>query len=322
LDRAQQSHPRLAFPLATVKKFSDDRAGDLAALVAYYSFFSIFPLLLAAVTVLGFVLDGRPKLRQDLVDSALGQLPVVGDQIGRSGGALQGSGVGLVIGLVGAILAGLGAMTAAQTAMNRIWYVPRADQPTGLQKRARALVALGVVGLGAIGVLVVSNIGSLVSDLGVVSDLAIKLGAFVVSVAVFILAFKVLTSRHLSSRDLAPGAALAAVAWFVLQLVGAWFFRTRVKGASETYGTFALVIGLLSFFYLLAQVTIMCAEVNAVRSLELWPRSFVPGQRTDADRRQVALEVRAQLPEETSIDEVTEVLRASSEPTAPERSSS
>jgi uncharacterized BrkB/YihY/UPF0761 family membrane protein len=175
------------------------------------------------------------------------------------------------------------------------------------------LLALGVLGVGTLGVMVVSNLGSIIPSLGIVSDLAVKAGAFVVSVAVFVLAFKVLTSRPLSWRELAPGAALAAVAWFVLQLVGAWFFRSRVKGASEAYGTFALVIGLLSFFYLLAQVTILCAEVNAVRSLRLWPRSFVPGDQTEADRRLVALEVKAQLPEELSLDDVARVLRSTPE---------
>jgi hypothetical protein len=113
---------------------------------------------------------------------------------------------------------------------------------------------------------------------------------------VFAVAFKVLTSRPLGVRELAPGAAIASLAWFLLQFAGAWFFNSRVKGASNTYGTFALVIGLLSWFYLLAQITLLAAEVNVVRILRLWPRSFVAGDTTEADRIAVAEQLRAQLP--------------------------
>jgi YihY family inner membrane protein len=310
LDRAQERRPRLAFPLAVVKKFGDDKASDLAALVAYYAFFSIFPLMLAVVTVLGFVLDGRPDLQKDLVDGALGQIPVIGQQLDPANGTLEGSGIGLAIGLAGAIFAGLGAMAAAQTAMNRIWYVPVGELPKGLEKRGRAVVALGVIGLGTIGTTIIANLASLLPDLGIVSRIAILAGALVVNVGVFAVAFKVLTSRHLSVRELIPGAVLASVAWFLLQLAGAWYFNTRVKGASDTYGTFALVIGLLSWFYLLAQITILCAEINVVRAFRLWPRSFVPGDGTDADRAVVALRVRAQLPDGWTPDELAATLRS------------
>ena len=310
IDRAQERRPRLAFPLAVFKKFGDDKAGDLAALVAYYAFFSIFPLMLAVVTVLGFVLDGRPSLQHRLENGALSQIPVIGQQISGSGGHLKGSGIGLAIGLVGAAFAGLGAMTAAQTAMNRIWYVTPAEQPSGVTKRVRAVLALGVIGLGTIGATIVANLGSLLPDLGIVSRIGILAGALAVNVGVFALAFKVLTSRPLSVRELIPGALMASVAWFVLQLVGAWYFNSRVKGASNTYGTFALVIGLLSWFYLLAQITILSAEVNVVRAFRLWPRSFVPGDGTDADRAVVALQVRAQLPQGWTPESLEATLRS------------
>jgi YihY family inner membrane protein len=312
LDALQQRHPRVAFPLAVLRKFSDDGAGDLAALIAYYGFFSIFPLMLAVVTVLGFVLEDRPDLREDLVDSALGQLPVIGDQIGGDVGALEGNGIGLVVGLVGAVLAGLGAMSAAQSAMNRVWYVPRADLPKGLEKRGRAVLALAVIGVGTIGSTVVANIGSILPDLGLVSRIAVLAGVLVVNVVVFTVAFQVLTSRPLTWKSQIPGAVLASVAWFVLQLVGSWFFRTRVQGASETYGTFALVIGLLSFFYLLAQITILAAEVNAVRYFRLWPRSFLPGDEVEADRTAVGLQVEAQLPAGWTPERVAATLRSPS----------
>src|SRR6184192_2444493 len=73
LDDHQRTHRWLGFPLAVGKKFGDDQGGYLAALVAYYGFFSLFPLLLVFVTVLGFVLGGNQALTQKVVHSVLAQ---------------------------------------------------------------------------------------------------------------------------------------------------------------------------------------------------------------------------------------------------------
>src|SRR6202043_358476 len=81
LDKFQQRHRALAFPIAVYRKFSDDQAGSLAALVSYYAFVSTFPLLLVLVTVLGMVLSGSPRLQQDVLNSALSEFPVIGQQL-------------------------------------------------------------------------------------------------------------------------------------------------------------------------------------------------------------------------------------------------
>jgi membrane protein len=79
IDDFQQRRRWLAFPVAVVKKYGEDQAGQRAALLAYYGFFSLFPLLLVAVTVLSFVLHGRADLSERVVDSTLAQFPVSGD---------------------------------------------------------------------------------------------------------------------------------------------------------------------------------------------------------------------------------------------------
>src|SRR4051794_39026102 len=95
LDQFQRGHRPLALAVAVFKKFGDDQAGNLAALIAYCAFFSIFPLLLVLVTVTGFVLAGNPELQQRLLDSALSQFPVIGDQLRTNIGAYKGSGLAL-----------------------------------------------------------------------------------------------------------------------------------------------------------------------------------------------------------------------------------
>ncbi|HEX2030978.1 MAG TPA: YhjD/YihY/BrkB family envelope integrity protein, partial [Actinomycetota bacterium] len=147
LDRYQRTHGWLGFPLGVFKKFSEDRAGQLAALVAYYGFFSLFPLMLVLVTVLGWVLAENPDLQKEILDSALRQFPVIGDQIGKNVGALEGTGVALGIGIAGALWAGLAGVKVAQNAMDQVWDVPVKTQPSFPKALLRAVLMLGTLGV-------------------------------------------------------------------------------------------------------------------------------------------------------------------------------
>src|SRR4029079_5089063 len=140
LDRWQRAHPAVAFPVAVLKKFGEDRASSLAALSAYYAFFSMFPLLLAFVSILGFVLEGNPQLRQDVIDTTLERIPVIGAELRDDIHPLTGSGFALAIGLIGALWAGLGVIVSLERAFAEVWDVPRMDQPNGLKARARGLI--------------------------------------------------------------------------------------------------------------------------------------------------------------------------------------
>ncbi len=283
IDKAQRRHRPLAFVVGVFKKFSDDRAGQLAALVAYYSFFSIFPLLLVLVTVLGYVFGNDASVQHDLAGSALSHIPVVGD--GLATGALHGHGAGLMIGLLGALWAGLGATTAAQNAMNAVWDVPVNERPNFIHTRLRALLALAVLGAGLFGTTVLSAIGSLLSGFAVVTQIAVGLGNVALNILVIGLAFAVLTDKKLSRRQILPGATLAGVLYYGLQTLGTRLVARRIDAASDVYGTFASVIGLLTYFYLLAQVTLWAVELNVVLDRRLFPRSLFGGDPTDADRR-------------------------------------
>ena len=146
LDRWQRRHGAVAFPVAVVRKYLDDRGSNLAALIAFYAFFSVFPLLLAFVSVVGFVLEDDPARREDVVDSALAQLPIVGAQLGDDVEPLTGSSVALAVGIAGALWAGLGVTLALGRAFDAISDVPRLQQRNGLRARARGLLMLVVLG--------------------------------------------------------------------------------------------------------------------------------------------------------------------------------
>jgi YihY family inner membrane protein len=288
IDAWQRRRPSTAFPFAVVKKFGDDHAGHLAALVAYYSFFSIFPLLLVLTTILGRVLESRPDLRDDLLDSALAQFPVIGDQLRDSTGSIPGSGLALVIGIVGAIWGGMGAMMAMQNALNGVWNVPYTERPNMVKGRVRALVMLGLFGLGIVGLTAASSVAGLVGDIGVLGDVTSLAVAFALGVGLFLCAFRVLTDAPTTWGDVLPGAVAAALAWSVLQVLGGAFVQHVVANASSTAGVFAVVIGLLSWLYLVAQLTVLSAEINVVRREGLWPRSMTGRDLGEGDKRALA----------------------------------
>src|SRR5689334_22076199 len=150
LDHRQQKIKGVRFIAAVVKKFIDDQAGQLAALIAYYGYFSLFPLLLVFVTILGFVLQGNPGAQESVLNSTLSQYPVIGDQMKHNIHSLQGSGVSLAIGIVGSLLAGLGVTGATQNAFNQVWHVPHKQRPNFVMWRLRGLGLLVVLGALAI----------------------------------------------------------------------------------------------------------------------------------------------------------------------------
>jgi YihY family inner membrane protein len=282
-DGWQRRHAGTAVPVAVVRKFLDDGASSLAGLIAYYAFFSLFPLLLVFVSVLGFVLEDDPSLQQDVLDSALARIPVVGAQLDDEIQPLTGSTVALVVGLAGALWAGLGVTVALQRAFDAIWDVPRLARRGALGARARGIVALVALGVA----LVAATVGAGVAVAGRLGPAAGEAGGLVAALtlntAVFVAAFGLLTARPLHVRELLPGAALAAAGSLVLQAAGGWYVQRTITRGTDTYGTFALVIGLLSWFWLLAHLVLAAAELNVVLRRRLWPRSL-SGDLLAADR--------------------------------------
>ena len=280
-DAWQRRRGLVGLPVAVLKKFGEDSASNLAVVVAYYAFFSLFPLLLALVSVLGFVLEGDPSLRADVVDTALSRIPVIGAQLGGDVHPLAGSVTALAVGLAGALWAGLGVTVALGRAFAVIWDVPRVEQPGGLKARARGLAVLAILAA----TLVASTAATGLAVRGGVNAMrgttvAVSL---VVDVVVFLTIFALLTPPPRRVRDVLPGVALAALGWLVLESAGGWYVERTITHATATYGTFALVIGVLSWFLLGSHLLLVAAEVNVVLRWRLWPRSLT-GDLLPADR--------------------------------------
>lgn len=294
LDGLQRRHRWLAVPVAVLGKFVEDQGYYLAALLAYYGFLSLFPLLLLLVTGLGFALENDPGLQQQILHSALIDFPVIGQQIEGNIHSLHGSVLGVVIGAVGAVLGGLSVAGAGQSVMNRVWAVPRVRRPSigGYYLRGLLLVATLVVGIvltTGLTALTTAVSGLAGDGLATVVRVVASVLAIGVNVVLFLLAFRVLTARSLAPRQLAPGAVFGAVTWQLVQEAGTWLVSHELRGTSATYGLFGIVLGLLTWLYLGGLVIVIGAEINAVRVLGLWPRSLLAlfigsATLTEADR--------------------------------------
>ena len=298
LDRLQQRSRAAGFAIAVVYKYVDDQAGFLAALIAYYAFVSLFPLLLLLTTVLGVLLSDRPEWREDIYDSALNQFPLIGDQLNEPG-TLSGGTTGIVIGIVGALYGGLGVGQALQNAMETIWAVPRNIRPDPIRSRLRSLLLLVVLGTALIATTLLIALGRSSARLGIFGTAAIVIAALALNTTVCVVAFRVTTTRSLTYAQVLPGALCAAVVWQLLQWFGATYIAHVVASASVTNSVFAVVLGLIAFLYLSATSLLICAEINVVHVEKLHPRALLTPftdavDLTRADRKMYEGQAKAQ----------------------------
>ena len=281
LDAVQRANRPVAFVVGVAKHTGTDRGSQLAALVAYYGFFSLFPLLLVLVTFARVVLAGDPSLQDKVIDTALDQVPVVGSELGDVG-STAGSGWILLVGTVVALWAGLGVLDTVQDIVQRVWEIPPAEQTGFLSRKLRSLSLIVVFGV-ALGLVMAIGVAAAVVELPLLARLVTVVLTFILASAVALTALVVLGGGGPPWRDHIPGALLIGLGWVLLQLVGTWVIDARIRGASSTYGTFAVVLGILLWLTILGWLVVLACEINVVRSKRLWPVDLFDGPVADEE---------------------------------------
>ncbi|MBM9459845.1 YihY/virulence factor BrkB family protein [Nocardioides sp. zg-536] len=302
IDRGQRRRSVIGFPLAVVYKFFDDQGNYLAAILTFYAFLSIFPLLLLATSILGFFLEGRPALQEQVLDSALAQFPIIGDQLGRPGG-LQGSTGGIIVGALTALYGALGLGLALQNVQSAAWAVPRNSRPNPIMTRVNSLFILFGAGTAILGL----SIGSAVlTETDLVGELSrhswfhwmIRLLTVVVLGLGMTALLRVAAARAIRDRGIraAPGGFTIAVLWQLLQWIGTVYVTNVIASASRNSMTevFGVVLGLMGLLYIGAIIGVLGIEVNVVIARKLWPRALLTPftdsvDLTEADRRAYAM---------------------------------
>ncbi len=290
IDAFQQSHRVPGFAFSVVKKYGNDNGGSLAVQLTYALFTTIFPLLLLLETVLALVLSGQPSARHAVLHSTFGQFPIVGKQLAQNIHVVRrNSAFGLAVGLVGLVYGATGLAGTGLYAMEQVWSIPGAIRPNYVARLVRSLSFLALLGAGVVVTTFLASFGTFGKH-----DFWFGVGAEViaacVNVGLYAAAFRVLTPKQIDTRHLLPGAVFAGVVWTVLQAVGGYVVGHYLRDDNAVYGMFGIVLGLIAWLYIGAQVTLYAAELNTVIARRLWPRGMVQPPLTEADQRTVALQ--------------------------------
>ena len=272
-DRFQQRHAALAVPVAVFRKFSDDGSANLASMIAFWAFFSLFPLLLVFVTLLGYFLP--TNLKDRVLDHVSAMLPLLNS---GSVHGLNGAWWTLVLGLATALWSGMAVVRNVEYAFNNVWGIPRKERPALVSQIGRALSVLATVGLGLVlSTLVAGFVSGTATgvNLGWYGRVAGYLVALALDIGLFVAAFRILTNRDVSTRDVLPGSLLAGGLFFVLQSLSSLIISRYLQHAQGTYGQFATVITILWWFYLQSMITMVGAELNVVLKTRAHPRGLI-----------------------------------------------
>jgi membrane protein len=273
VDRFQQRHRPLAFIYAVIKKYGDDGAGYQAALLTYYGFLALFPLLLVLTTVTDSLIGKNPELAGTVIKGLTDYFPLLGNQLASRVHGLNSSGWPLIAGLLFALYGTRGVADVFQLGVRKIWGIP-ASQRDGFPKAQ--LKSLAIVIVGGFGFIVASILAgiSAAAAPGPAPDvLSTFLNLFVLFwLFVFLLNFSL--PRHVSFKDTRLAAAVAAIGLVTLQLVGGYILTHELKSLDALYSYFAIALGLLFWIYLQSQMLFYAVEIAAVKSQKKWPRSL------------------------------------------------
>ena len=289
VDRRQRSFTPAAFAVGVLKKYGDDRGGSLSALVTFYGFLAVFPLLLLFVTVVGMIVGPNSPTEKAIVDSALNQFPVIGTHLDQNIHALsRGNPLAFVASAVGLLWGSLGITNSIQLASARMWGVPRNQEPGLWLRVLRSLMLLGVMGASVVLSSVLAGVSTIGHSLSGGAQALLQAptlaGAAALNVGAYFVALHILSPPGTPRRRLLPGTAFGGLTWTGLQLFGGYLIAHQLHRATVLYGFFAIVLGLVFWLNLGSQLFLYSTEINVVLLRHLWPRSLVesaPGGRDE-----------------------------------------
>jgi len=276
-DGFQRRHPALGYPIGVIYKFVDDQGAYLAALITYYGFLSIFPLLLLLQSVLGFVIDGDDRLRQQILDSVLAQIPVLGPSLhSASIESLTGSVSAIVIGAIVALYGGLGVAQAIQHTSNHCWAVPRNSRPNPILMRVRSGAIIMFLGAALIAIGILPTLWKPLQSWAWLLNVVFGTG-------IFLLLMKMTNARGEGWGRLAPGAFFISIAWQFFVANSTTFTNIFGARSTGTYGTYGGILTLLLASYLMSLSFVIGTEINVVLHKHLYPRSLMTQFTDDVD---------------------------------------
>ncbi|HEX6887751.1 MAG TPA: YihY/virulence factor BrkB family protein [Candidatus Nanopelagicales bacterium] len=287
VDRLQSRFTVVAFGYAVFKKYADDEGSRLAALLAYYSFLSIFPLAIGFFAVLNTILADRPELVQSLVQDLVP--PEYQQQVTSAYESLPSSGPALAIALIGLLLSGTGAVFAFYAMTNQVFCVPYRFRYGFGPRYLKVFLMVLLLGVGVLVVVIGSAVVGSLGGFAAIQRIGAYLLLWSVAFLILLVAPKALARRHLTYREVVPGAALGAVAMTAFLTLGSLIVGRFIATSSVVYGAFATVVGIISVLFVVSNAVVFCYEISVVRAWRLWPRGVDIMLLFPADERAYAL---------------------------------
>ncbi|HSO05385.1 MAG TPA: YihY/virulence factor BrkB family protein [Candidatus Limnocylindrales bacterium] len=287
LDRLQANHGVIAFTYAAFKKYADDEGSRLAALLAYYTFMSLFPLAIAGFAVLNTVLVGHPEYVDQLVADIVP--PEYQDQVVSAYESLPSGGVALAVALIGLVLAGTAGVFSMYAMVNQVFCVPYRFRYGFGPRYIRVLLMVVLMGLGVLAVTVGSALVANVTGYAFAQRAAASVLIWLVASALLYAAATVLTRRTLTFGEVGLGSALGGLAMTTIIGLGSVLLGRFVTSSSAVYGVFGTVVGIFSVLFLVSNAVVFCFEISVVRAWQLWPRGVDINLLFPADERAYAL---------------------------------
>ena len=208
---------------------------------------------------------------------------MLGDQLKTSG--LQGHWYVIVISGLISLWGARGVANAAQNAFNSVWNVPYVSRPGFPSALGRSFGLLAIMAVTVLITGFLSGVGGSSGALGILLRTGVILLSTVINVGMFLVGFRLAIANEIRLRQFALAAGISAVVWQILLTAGSYLVAHQVSHAEALYGTFGVVLGLVAWLRLQAQLTLYALEADVVRARDLWPRSVNPPPLTKADRR-------------------------------------
>lgn len=259
LDKIAAKLPFLKPVAAVQRRYGDVGGNHLAAAFTLQAFLSLFPLILVAIAVLGFVAAGS---QTDVGARLVEQLGLKGesakmmtDAVGAAESSRKSASI---VGFLGLLWSGLGLVGALQYAYNSVWQV----NDRGIKDKL-----FGLSWLGGAAVLFVGGAATTTALRwlpGILAPLGILI-AFAVSLGLWLWTSQVLPNTKLPWRALLPGALFGAIGLEVLKAVGAYYVPKAVASSSQLYGSLGIVFALLAWLLLFGRLVVYSAVLNVVR---------------------------------------------------------
>lgn len=287
LDKFQQQHRPTAFLYAVIKRYGETGGGTQAALLTYYGFLALFPLLMVLTTITNDVIGNHPELQHTVIEGVTSYFPLLGNQLSVHVNTLNRSGLALIIGILFTLYGARGVADAFRQGVQHIWQIPERKRDGFPKSTLKSLCMLLVGGLGLITASVLAGLASSAGHAVGFRILSLLLNMFILF-WLFDFLINISLPAHVSFKEIRVGAAVAAVGLVILQAAGGYILARQLKNLDALYSYFALALGLLFWIYLQTQILYYAIVVSYVSSHKLWPRSLTGSRPTPVDKQLAA----------------------------------